>query len=860
MEKVHGFIKKILFSTGIVCLSLLILPLTVAAERTTTVSGNTIPALDATRQTQEEQEGLQNFGYVEIPHTTYSIFDENNEIPIEWYANLPSSYDAREAGAVTSIKNQNPWGTCWSFSTLAALESSLLNAKLFEDIDLSEYHFINNNYNSVVDPLKGTEGDSITYNGTISQFLNAGGNVVVAYHALANWMGAVSEEAAAYPTQNPQELEKTVDSVYLNDIVHVQQVYMLNKEDDSAIKKEIMEHGAVTAAFYYSASYLNQSTGGYYANSTTASNHAVTIVGWDDNYSKDNFRTAPLADGAWLVKNSWGTWFGIDGYLWISYEDTSLQDTMCVLIGEKADNYDHNYQYDGSYMSTYLSGTDIVTAANVFEAAEGDTQELIRAVSFEMGNTNVDYSIQIYTNLTDAGIPTSGTARLSQPVSGTTTYQGYYTVKLPEAVEINSGESFAVVIEYRKAGGPRIVLETSQTWNNTEFTAGAKENQSFLRFGDAGAWRDAGAIYGGNIRIKAFTDDTDAPSYISVSGVELDINSVEMTVGDTAWLQANVLPQKANNQNVLWTSTNKSVVDVDENGKLTAKKKGTASVICTTEEGQYTAEAAITVRDAISLLPAQMELTVGEEKQLTILRNGIEQPPEEAGEFYWKADNETTACVSEEGTITGTGMGNCVVTCISKNDEEEQASMTVTIKVPFEDLRTDWWQYPFVLNVYQKGIMQGKSSDFFGTEDSLKRSEFVTLLYAYAGKPECGYRDIFTDVKKEDWFAVPVIWAYENGIVSGYGEGIFGSEDTISREQLVLMLYRYGEMLKQDMSFEQGNLTAFPDYGKVSSYAVEALDWAVYNGMISGRGDGLAPQGQTTRGECATIMTRFMER
>lgn len=813
----------------------------------------------------ELSELKESYGYVDVPYEIFRIDkDKGDTIPIEQKVQLPSFYDAREHQQVTSVKRQNPWGNCWSFATLSALESSLLSSGYSEDIDLSEYHLNYYSYKSVTDPLKGTQGDSVAYNGTFEKFLNAGGNVLVAYHALTNWMGAANETIIEYPSQNPKELEDTIESAYLNDIVHVQQMYQINKADTEAVKKEIMEHGAVTAAFFYNAKYFNSSTGAYYNNIATNSNHGVVIVGWDDNYSKDNFKTAPLEDGAWLVKNSWGTDFGKSGYIWLSYEDTSLQDAMCVLIGEDADNYDNNYQYDGSYMNSQLKIPKEVIASNIFQVQGEDTREELKAVAFELGNTNVNYEIQIYTNIKEEGNPFSGTPRLQEPVTGSTVYQGYYTVNLPEPVLLNPQETFAVVIRFTKEDNISLTIERSTIWNNTQFVASAKENQSLISRDNGESWTDIGAKYAGNIRIKAFTNNTNLSPYVPVEGItlETEADNLELNVGETKTLKAYVLPQNADNQTILWNSLDSTVAEIDENGTLTAKKKGKTTIVCQTQEGGYQAELEVIVQDVIALQPVKSDLTVGESLQFQILVNGILQSFEENKNYDWEVSKEDVLQVSSDGVITGIGAGSCIVSCYTKEDRQEdrqQASAEVVIYTNFKDIRTSDWQYPFVINVYKKGLMVGKSPQFFGVNNPLRRSEFITMLYALSGKPQVNYQSYFSDVREEDWFALPVIWAYEGGITAGYGGGNFGSMDEITREQLVLMLYRYAEKMNYSLDYQEGNLEKFPDKQEVSNYAVKAMDWAVEKGMISGRGNKIVPQGIAARGECAAILTRFLE-
>lgn len=824
-------------------------------------------------------------GYVEVPYVIHSIEENDSdekEIEIHGDTEIPAYYDAREHGRVTAVKRQNPWGNCWSFAAISALESSLISDGYSQDIDLSEYHLCYYNYKAITDPLNGTEGDGFTYTGTFEEFLDAGGNILVSYHALTNWVGAVEETVTGYPTEEGTELEASVEGAYLNDKVHLQQMYQISTEDTDAVKREIMEHGGLTASFYYKSTYYNSSTGGYYNNVNTSSNHAVAVVGWDDNFSKENFKTQPSADGAWLVKNSWGTSFGQEGYQWISYEDTSLGDVMCLLLAEDADNYDNNYQYDGSYMNTSLKIENTVMASNIFRIQEGEAREELRAVAFELGNTNVDYSIQIYGNLRDENNPLSGKALLEEPVTGSTTYQGYYTVELPETVYLNPGENFAVVITYEKDGSVYVTLEKSTVWNNIEFVASAKEKQSYLSTNGGTTWMDVGKKYAGNIRIKAFTDNTEVDPIQLVEEVTVTPDSLECMVGENKQLQVTVAPEDAEDKTVIWSSSDETVATVDQEGNVTAHGGGTANIICTSTDGGASASVEVIVHDIVTLEPAETELTVGERAQLKLLVNGVEEKISLGEGAEWTVTivdsnqvldtimtmvsemdatvmSSDVVTISEDGILTGTAMGSCTISFTNKADVKENATATVGIRTPFKDIRTTDWQYPFVVNMYEQRYMVGITEDLFGTDTLLSRSQFVTILYAFSGKPECEYRDNFSDVAEDDWFALPVTWAVEKGITAGYAGGNFGSDDSITREQLVLMLYRYAESLGYDMSATEGNLEQYPDALEVSDYAVEAMNWAVANGMISGRGELLVPSGETSRGECATIITRFVE-
>lgn len=187
---------------------------------------------------------------------------------------------------------------------------------------------------------------------------------------------------------------------------------------------------------------------------------------------------------------------------------------------------------------------------------------------------------------------------------------------------------------------------------------------------------------------------------------------------------------------------------------------------------------------------------------------------------------------------------------------------TTAVEDAFIDVEDGAWYVPSVQYVYDNKLMTGKG-DRFGTYDNLTRSEFVTTLYSRAGKPAVTYHPIFKDVEEGAWYAAPIMWAYENGIVSGYADGNFGVYDMISREQLALMMYKYAELQQYDTSYENGTLSAFSDGKQVSTWAQNAVQWAATHGIMSGKGKGsdgkpiLDPQGKATRAECATMIWKF---
>ncbi len=180
--------------------------------------------------------------------------------------------------------------------------------------------------------------------------------------------------------------------------------------------------------------------------------------------------------------------------------------------------------------------------------------------------------------------------------------------------------------------------------------------------------------------------------------------------------------------------------------------------------------------------------------------------------------------------------------------------------MPFFDIVPDDWFYQAVKYVSSAGIMKGMTSDRFGYGDILSRAQFVTILHRMQGEPKMEYSKVFSDVADGEFYTSAVMWAKlsGSGVVEGYEDGTFGPADAITREQLVLMMYRYAASLGQDVS-ARADLSAFSDAGSVSGFAREAMKWAVATGVIQGDQGRINPQGKAIRAECATIIMRFME-
>ena len=272
----------------------------------------------------------------------------------------------------------------------------------------------------------------------------------------------------------------------------------------------------------------------YYQDTYTSTNHEVLVIGWDDDYPAENFGLSsagavPEGDGAWLCRNSYGSsWAGGDGYFWVSYYDATVSyDTngdldkarAVVFDYGSADNYDNLYEYDGSVVMGYVTGSadgtyfSVKTAsgstrsyANIFTASASAKRghELLNAVSTYTYFSGVPYTMTVYTGLTDSIDPTSGTPVASQ--SGTFTYAGFHTLTLDTPIILYPGESYSVVFTISAADNNSIYIPACYTLQAWRSVNDSTEGQSFVKINN-GTWYDCQSLaQQANVRIKAYTD------------------------------------------------------------------------------------------------------------------------------------------------------------------------------------------------------------------------------------------------------------------------------------------------------------------------------------------------------------------
>lgn len=182
--------------------------------------------------------------------------------------------------------------------------------------------------------------------------------------------------------------------------------------------------------------------------------------------------------------------------------------------------------------------------------------------------------------------------------------------------------------------------------------------------------------------------------------------------------------------------------------------------------------------------------------------------------------------------------------------------------LPFTDIADNAWYADAVRYVYKHGLMAGTSATTFAPDVTTSRAMIATILWRMAGSPVVNYAMNFADVPQDQWYSEAVRWATSEGIVGGYGNGLFGTNDPITREQFAAMLYRFAQEQGYDVSIgENTNILSYTDVADLSEYAISAMQWAVGAGIINGTGDGstLSPQGQATRAQAAVMLMRFCE-
>lgn len=390
---------------------------------------------------------------------------------------VPTKYDLREKLRVSQIRDQGTYGTCWAFAATSALESSLMPE---ENLLFSVDHMsMSNSFN-------------------VNQY--DGGDYTMGMAYLAAWQGPV------YDADDPYGDGVTRDD--LTAVKHVQEIRIIDGKDYQGIKEAVFKYGGVQTSLYSTITsskartqYYNRDTNSYCYMGSEKPNHDVVIIGWDDNYPKENFKVDLEGDGAFICQNSWGTQFGDNGVFYVSYYDTNVGTHNVVYTGiEDTDNYDNIYQSDlCGWVGKMGYDKEDMYGANVFTAGSAET---LKAASFYATASDTSYKLYVVNNFNNEYSFSDRTLA----AEGTLEDAGYYTVNFNEPVDVEAGERYAIVLYINTPGSTHPMAIEYDSGEKSMATVDLEDGEGYISY-DGVAFINVKEKQDCNLCIKAFSDN-----------------------------------------------------------------------------------------------------------------------------------------------------------------------------------------------------------------------------------------------------------------------------------------------------------------------------------------------------------------
>ena len=615
----------------------------------------------------------ENYERNVMPARDYDKFDDNFNVnqsnSLVRSSQIPSTYNSVDEGFVTSIKNQNPYGNCWAYAACSVAESYLIKKGMASsDIDLSEAHLNYYMYHNKGDKYENTDNDQTNVIGKYS-FTDVGADPRMLQLAMSNF-GLASE--TIYPIskittmQGSKEDQNNTQYVMTNSNLLCQQA----KGNESIIKQAILDNGSVLAC-YYDTSTAYKNSNYYNSNEVNSFNHAISIVGWDDSYAANNFDNKPTRNGAWLIKNSWGTGFGNQGYFWMSYDEYSLGSVYSYEFKNKDE--ENIYQYDGTNNALrYTLSSNTSTYANEFLVKR--TNEELNAVSVGSATSNIPYKLEIYTNLTDINNPTSGNCEVNQ--NGIIENDGINYIKLSKGISLKDNTYYSIVFTLfgTNENNASIMLDATLKGTDIEFIADTSNEYCFIK-----SYNTWGKLSDNTFRIKGITIKEEPKP---IETIILNKTDITLTKGTSETLQATINPSDTTDDKTLkWTSSNPDVATVDNTGKVTAVGGGTATITVKSQNGkEASCEVKVTSKiESISLNKSNITLSKGTSETLKATINPSDTTDDKT--LKWTSSNPNIATVDNTGKVTAVGGGTATITVKSQNGKEASCEVKVTSKI-----------------------------------------------------------------------------------------------------------------------------------------------------------------------------------
>jgi uncharacterized protein YjdB/C1A family cysteine protease len=573
---------------------------------------------------------------------------------------LPDKYDLREENLITPVKNQGYCGVCWAFASLGGIESMLLK-KGFGNYDFSEQSL-----RTCHGYVSGDEGSC------------RGGNFSMAMSYFSSGIGPVLDADLIYNTNEKEQCDIVPER-----IVTINGLLFL-PDDQNSIKQAIIDYGGLPASILWADNYFDKNKNTlYFPLDGYAPNHAIIIVGWDNN------KKTQAGTGAWIIKNSWGTSWGENGFGYVAYEDKHITGNVCSFnsyseyspskrlfyYDKKGWDSQMGFLYNTAYgLAKYTADRRIsVNSVGTYATSEG---AIIKAEIYSEKKGNI---LSGYLGETD---------------EFKCLYPGYYVLNLTNKVFFEQGESFYIKVKYvtPEYNMPLQIEKRGQGYLNFEL---AKD--VFWKSADGVSWNQPDSY---NLCIRAYVEDVDV-SNIPIGSILLQEN-ITLKKDETADLVYRINPGYATNKSLNWTSDNNSIVTVNR-GKIKAVAPGGAKIYAKSNDGsekEATCEVTVVGDFPVEQLIAKpTSLTIDVLKSAYI--NAEIKPTYTTNKGVLFSDyNDNIVTVFKDGKVKGKSAGSTMI----KVSSEYDPSLFQYVSVVVNDVYVPMQGYSVVSNDIKIGI------------------------------------------------------------------------------------------------------------------------------------------------------------